>query len=141
MHLNLSLLPTALLASTALARPSDISSRMNHELTKRHFWCNGVDSENICPEGETMVPIDEYACNTISSAGRTSQISPPVNGEKSTTCQPQAPAESFLLTPPAGQGSLESTPFFSSATPMYLACTQVDGASGSLLLLNCTMAT
>lgn len=127
MQFNLYLLHTALLATAALARPSEVSSRMNHELTKRHFWCNGVDSENICPEGETMVPIDQYACDAISSAGRISQISPPVNGETSTTCQQQT-------------GSLESTPVANPDTPMQLTCTEVDGLTGSSFLLNCTMA-
>ncbi|KAF6235203.1 hypothetical protein HO173_006397 [Letharia columbiana] len=112
---------------------------MNHELAKRHFWCNGVDSKNICPEAQTMVPIDEYACDAISSAGRMSQISPPVNGEESTTCQQQAPAEK-LSTRLAVQGSLESSPIVGSTVPMHLTCTEIDGATGSSLLLNCTTA-
>lgn len=127
MQFNLYLLHTALLATAALARPSEVSSRMNHELTKRHCWCNGVDSENICPEGETMVPIDQYACDAISSAGRISQISSPVNGETSTTCQQQT-------------GSSESTPVANPNTPTQLTCTEVDGLTGSSFLLNCTMA-
>ena len=42
MHISFYLtLQTALLATAALGRPSEISSRMNHRLMKRHFWCNG----------------------------------------------------------------------------------------------------
>ncbi|KAM0796865.1 hypothetical protein BDR22DRAFT_824770 [Usnea florida] len=83
MHPASPLLQTALFITLTLAHPT------TNSLTKRHFWCNGVDSETICPQGETMVPIDSYACNAISAAGRLSQISAPQNGETSTTC-PQA---------------------------------------------------
>ena len=99
-----------------------------------------VDSEDICPQGQTMVPIDEYACDAIVSAGRMSQISPPVNGEQSTTCpSQQAPAGKYS-SPPAGQVSLESSAVKGSTTPMSLTCTEVGGASGSFLFLNCTMS-
>ena len=57
-----------------------------------------VDSDTICPEGETMVPIDQYACNAITSAGRLNQISPPANGETHTTC-PGAPSSGTSTTP------------------------------------------
>ena len=86
-----------------------------------------------------MVPIDEYACNAIASAGRLSQISPPVNGEKSTTCQQRAPIEKASSPPPV-KGTLESTPSLSSTIPMHLTCTEVEGATGSSVLLNCTAA-
>ena len=86
-----------------------------------------------------MVPIDEYACNAISNAGRMSQISPPVNGEKSTTCGQQVPLEESS-TPPEGQGSLESTPFPNFNTTKHLTCSKVDGATELSILLNCTMA-
>lgn len=91
-----------------------------------------------------MVPIDEYACNAITSAGRLSQISAPVNGETSTTCQ-----QANTSTPPVGTGSLESTPVFSKekskgapiindTAAMHLTCTEIDGGRASSVLLNCT---
>lgn len=86
-----------------------------------------------------MVPIDDYACNAISSAGRMSQISPPVDGENSTTCPQQPPAEDSS-TPPVAQGNLESSPVTSFVTPKQLTCTEVNGATGPSILLNCTMA-
>lgn len=87
-----------------------------------------------------MVPIDEYehACDAIASAGSMSQISPPVNGESIITCHQQASTEKSL-TPPAADGSFESAPFFSFTTPMHMTCMEVDGATGSSELLNCTM--
>lgn len=99
-----------------------------------------------------MVPIDEYACNAISSAGRLSQISPPVNGEKSTTCRQQVPLEESSTPavgegslestpfPAAGQGSLESTPFPALSVTKHMTCSKADGADGPSGLLNCTMA-
>ncbi|MCJ1453891.1 hypothetical protein MMC28_004240, partial [Mycoblastus sanguinarius] len=100
MHFKFSLFPTALLATSVLATTSFLSTRgvAGHGLMKRHFWCNGVDSDTICPEGETMVPIDQYACNAITSAGRLNQISPPANGETHTTC-PGAPSSGTSTTP------------------------------------------
>lgn len=86
-----------------------------------------------------MVPIDKYACNAISTAGRMREISPPVNSEESTTCQQQARVEK-PSSPPNAQGSLESTPVIDSTTPMYLTCAEVGGAAGSSVLLNCTTA-
>ena len=88
-----------------------------------------------------MVPIDDYACNTIANAGRINQISAPVNGETSTTCpqqqqqqqqqqpqpQPQPatnpPSSSPVQQqpppspPPTVQGSLESTPSGNTGNP------------------------
>lgn len=98
-----------------------------------------------------MVPIDEYACDAITSAGRLSQISAPVNGETSTTCQQAntSTTPANTSTTHVGTGSLESRPVLSNeklkAAPvtnataaMHLTCTEVDGGSGSSVLLNCT---
>ena len=87
-----------------------------------------VDSETICPEGETMVPIDQYACNTIAAAGRTNQISPPVNGESSTTC-PGAPAGDQ-----GGQqsSSVASPPSPSTSTPPAPAPSSSDRVTGNI---------
>ena len=83
-----------------------------------------------------MVPIDQYACNAISNAGRLHQISAPVNGETSTTCHQQAPVEKSA-TPP---GSLESKPVVGATTSMHLTCLEVNGTAGPSFMLNCTMA-
>lgn len=91
-----------------------------------------------------MVPIDEYACNAITNAGRLNQISAPVNGETSTTCR-----QANTWTPPVDTGSLESKPVLNSqnskVAPVvkapattHLTCMKVDGGSGSSMLLNCT---
>ena len=85
-----------------------------------------------------MVPIDDYACNAISNAGRLGQITPPVNGETSTTCAQQAPPKK--LATPAEAESLESAPApaVNSSVPMHLTCTELGGGSAGGMLLNCT---
>ena len=55
-----------------------------------------------------MVPIDSYACNAISAAGRLSQISAPQNGETSTTC-PQAQNQQ-AQNPPAQNPPAQNPP-------------------------------
>lgn len=58
---------------------------------KRHYWCgaNAVDSEDICPLGEPMAPIDDYACQQITAAGRLGDITPAKPGENHVMCPGQ----------------------------------------------------
>lgn len=58
-------------------------------LMKRNYWCNGADSENICPPGQSMVPMNQFACSQIVAAGRLGDITSPTPGESSVTCQGQ----------------------------------------------------
>ncbi len=83
-----------------------------------------------------MVPIDQYACNAISNAGRLNQISAPVNGETSTTCSQKVPVVKSATLPQ----SLESKPVVGAATSMHLTCLEVNGTAGPSFMLNCTVA-
>ena len=118
-----------------------------------------VDSETICPVGETMVPIDDYACGQIAQAGRINQISQPVNGESNIVC----PGESSPRDTSAMMSTATSTPSMAVSVPaashyvsspkiaetktslMHLTCNEVGGETGSLesgqfFMLNCTMS-
>jgi len=106
-----------------------------------------------------MVPIDDYACNKIAQAGRTDQISQPVNGERNVVCpgEPSPQANTSMKFSPA---STSAAPVETSATshavaqpkeaakaaPMQLTCSEAGSrgesvSSGSYFILNCTMST